>query len=91
MCGANNVPILECEQRHITGGSALDPMLVADTDTATLAWLEAALEHAYSHGQQLALAYLEAVIEDVVFAEEMAARSTSFVDTAATPASLVTS
>ena len=72
MCGANNVPILKHEQCHITGGSALDPMLVADTETATLAWLEAALEHAYSHGQHLALAYLEAVIEDVVFAEEMA-------------------
>ncbi len=72
MCGANNIPILKYEQRHITGGSALDPMLVADTETATVAWLEAALEHAYSHGQHLALAYLEAVIEDVVFAEEMA-------------------
>jgi hypothetical protein len=90
MCGANNVPILKCEQRQITGGSALEPMLVADTDTATLAWLEAALEHAYSHGQHLALAYLEAVMEDVVFAEEMAARKTYFVDTAAAPASLVT-
>jgi hypothetical protein len=69
----------------------MEPMLVADTETATLAWLEAALEHAYSHGQRLALAYLEAVIEDVVFAEEMAARKTAFVDTAATPALLVTS
>lgn len=74
MSGANNVPILECEQRQITGGSRLDPMLVADTENATLAWLEAALEHAYSHGQHSALAYLEAVIEDVVFEEEMAAR-----------------
>ncbi len=74
MCGANNVTILECEQRHLTGGSRLDPMLVADTENATLAWLEAALEHAYSQGQHSALAYLEAVIEDVVFEEEMAAR-----------------
>ena len=73
MCGADDVFILKCRQRHIAGGSALDPMLVADTDTATLAWLEAALEHAYSHGQHLALAYLEAVMEDVVFAEEMMA------------------
>jgi hypothetical protein len=74
MCGANNVPILKCEQRHTTGGSRLDPMLVTDTENATLAWLEAALEHAYSHGQHSALAYLEAVIEDVVLEEEMAAR-----------------
>ena len=73
MCSANNVPILECEHRHFTGGSALDPMLVADTENATLAWLEAALEHAHSHGQHFALAYLEAVMEDVVFAEEMMA------------------
>jgi hypothetical protein len=54
-------------------------MLVADTENATLAWLEAALEHAYFHGQHLALAYLEAVIEDVVFEEEMAARAATFV------------
>ncbi len=79
MCGANTVPILESEQRHLTGGSRLDPMLVADTKNATLAWLEAALEHAYSHGQQLALAYLEAVMEDVVLEEEMAARAATFV------------
>jgi len=54
-------------------------MLAADTEYATLAWLEAALEHAYSHGQHLALAYLEAIMEDVVFEEEVAARKTSFV------------
>jgi hypothetical protein len=77
MCGANNVPILGCEQRHTTGRSALDPMLIAETENATLAWLEAALEHAYSHGQRFALAYLEAVMEDVVFEEEMAARTAS--------------
>ncbi len=69
----------------------MDSMLGADTEKATLAWLGGAMEHAYSHGEQLALAYLEAVMEDVVFAEEMAARRTSCVDSAATPASLVTS
>ena len=79
MCGANNVPILECEQRRIRGGSTLDPVLVADTREVTLAWLEEALEHAYSHGQHLALAYLEAVIEDVVFEEEITARTASVV------------
>ncbi len=74
MCGANNVPILECEQHHLTGGSRLDSMLGADTDTATLAWLVSALEQARREGQWKAVAYLEAVIEDVVFEEEMAAR-----------------
>ena len=36
-------------------------------------WLEEALEHAYAHGQMKSLAYLEAVMEDVVFVMEMAA------------------
>ncbi len=57
----------------------MDSMSGARTEEATLAWLGGALEHAYSHGQQLALAYLEAVMEDVMFAEEMAARDASFV------------
>ena len=78
MSGANNGPILGCEQRHTTGRSALDPMLVAETETATLAWLEEALEHAYSQGQRFALAYLEAVMEDVVFEEEMTTRASIF-------------
>lgn len=74
MCGANNVPILGCGQHRSTGGNTLEPTLVADTENATLAWLEAALEHAYSHGQRFALAYLEAVMEDVVFEMESASR-----------------
>jgi hypothetical protein len=45
-----------------------------DHEDATLACLDGALEHAYSHGQSKALAYLEAVMEDVVFEEEMAGR-----------------
>ncbi|HEV2093351.1 MAG TPA: hypothetical protein VGR18_09335 [Rubrobacter sp.] len=57
----------------------MDSMLGAHTEAATLAWLEEALEHAYSHGQHIALAYLEAVMEDVVFEEEMAARTASVV------------
>jgi hypothetical protein len=44
-----------------------------DNDSVALAWLEAALEHAYSHGQIKALAYLEALMEDVVFVIEIAA------------------
>jgi hypothetical protein len=39
----------------------------------SLAWLEEALEHAYAHGQMKTLAYLEWVMEDVVFVMEMAA------------------
>ena len=39
----------------------------------SLAWLEGALEHAYANGQMQALAYLEWVMEDVVFEMEMAA------------------
>ena len=77
MCSPNSVPILGCEQRHLRGGSTLDPMLVADTKEVTLAWLKAALEHAYSHGHHLALTYLEAVMEDVVFEEEITARTAS--------------
>ena len=41
-------------------------------ESVSLGWLEKALEHAYAHGQVKALAYLEAVMEDVVFVMEMA-------------------
>ncbi len=53
--------------------------LTRDDENATLAWLEHALEYAYSHGQRFALAYLEAIMEDVVFEEEMTARTASVV------------
>ena len=43
-------------------------------ESVSLAWLEDALEHAFAHGQMQTLAYLEAVMEDVVFEMEMAAR-----------------
>ncbi len=74
MCGANTVPILECEQRRILGGSMLDSMLRTDTDTATLEWLASALEQARAQGQWKAVGYLEAVADDVEFETEMAAR-----------------
>ena len=48
-------------------------------ESVALAWLEAALEHAYAHGQMQTLAYLEALMEDVVFVMEMAARKRSTV------------
>ena len=74
MCGASNVPILRWEQRHIREGSTLDSTLGADTGTATLDWLASALEQARAQGQWKAVGYLEAVLDDVVFEMEMAAR-----------------
>jgi hypothetical protein len=52
----------------------LDSALVMDTETATLAWLMNALEHARAGGQTKLVVYLEAVVEDVVFEMEAAAR-----------------
>lgn len=74
MCGANSVPTLGCEQRRITGGSTLESMLGAHTDTATLDWLASALEQARARGQWKAVGYLEAVLDDVVFEMKSASR-----------------
>ena len=62
--------------RRCFGREAMHLTFTQDHEDATLAWLDGALEHAYSHGQSKALAYLEAVMEDVVFEEEIAARKT---------------
>ncbi len=48
--------------------------MVVDTDTATLAWLVSALEHARQRGQTKVEEYLEEVADDVVFEVEAAAR-----------------
>ena len=48
----------------------MDSALVVDTETATLAWLVSALEHARARGQTKLVDYLEAVVEDVVFEME---------------------
>ena len=53
------------------GREVMHQMLTPDDENATLAWLEDAIEHAHEHGQMKALAYLEAVMEDVVFVMEM--------------------
>jgi hypothetical protein len=75
MCGAKSVPILECEQRRFTRGSTLDQTLGTDAGTeATLDWLASALEQARARGQWKAVGYLEAVLDDVEFEMEMAAR-----------------
>jgi hypothetical protein len=52
----------------------LDLAASLGNESVSMAWLEAALEHAYMRGQVKTLAYLEAVMEDVVFMMEMAAR-----------------
>ena len=52
-------------------------MLTPDDENATLAWLEDALGQAYAYSQMTTLAYLEAVMEDVVFEMEMTARKAS--------------
>ena len=50
-----------------------DLAVSVSNESISLAWLEEALEHAYTHGQMKTLAYLEALIEDAVFVMEMAA------------------
>ncbi len=43
-------------------------------ESVSMAWLEDAIEHTHAHGQMKAQAYLEAVMEDVVFVMEMVRR-----------------
>ena len=52
----------------------MDLVASVGNESVSVAWLEGALEHAYAHGQMKTLAYLEAVMEDVVFVMEMAER-----------------
>jgi hypothetical protein len=56
-----------------------DAMTGVDIETATLAWLVSALEHARSRGQTKVVAHLEEVADEVVFEVEMVARRTSIV------------
>jgi hypothetical protein len=57
----------------------LDSAVRAGNESVAIAWLEEALKHAYAHGQMKTLAYVEAVMEDVVFVMEMAERESSTV------------
>jgi hypothetical protein len=50
-----------------------DSMTGVDAETATLAWLVSALEHARTRGQMKLVTYLEEVADDVVFEVEAAA------------------
>lgn len=52
----------------------LDVPMGVDTETATLGWMEDALEHARSRGQSKTVGYLEAVAEDMAFEMEMVTR-----------------
>jgi ribosomal protein L18 len=66
--------LIGVRSRRCFGREAMHRTFTHEYEKATLAWLDGALEHAYSHGQSKALAYLEAVMEDVVFEQEMAVR-----------------
>ncbi len=68
MCPAT-VPLEEINR----GRCQLDLAGSGGNESVALAWLGEALEHAYTHGQLRALAYLEALMEDVVFVMKMAA------------------
>ena len=49
---------------------------MADVDNeGCVAWLGGALEHAYAHGHMKLLAYLEAVMDEVLFGEEFSVPS----------------
>jgi len=48
----------------------LDLLLSTDNEVG-LGWLEGALEHAYARGQTQLLAYLEGVMEEVLFEMEL--------------------
>jgi hypothetical protein len=54
------------------------PLLLVSTDNdAVLTWLESAMRHAFTQGRPELWAYLEAIMEDVMFVMEMAATRTA--------------
>ena len=61
------------------GREAMHETLTTGDEKATLVWLEDALVYASAHGEMNFLAYLEAIIEDVVFVMEMTDRRASLV------------
>jgi hypothetical protein len=59
----------------------LNSTLGEDSETATLAWLVEALEHARARGQTKLVGYLEEVADDVVvFEVEAAARRRGYIE-----------
>jgi hypothetical protein len=48
-------------------------LMVSVDNEAGLAWLESALEHAFTRGQMVLVAYLEEVMDEVLFEMELGA------------------
>jgi len=71
--------LTEVRSHRCFGREAMHEMLTPGDEKATLAWLEGALGYASAHGEMKILAYLEALIEDVVFVMEMTNRRASLV------------
>jgi hypothetical protein len=71
--------LIEVLSHRCFGREAMHETLTAVDEKATLAWLEGALGYASAHGEMKILAYLEALIEDVVFVMEMTDRRASLV------------
>ncbi len=71
--------LIRARSHRCFGREGMHQMLTPDDENATLAWLEDALGQAYAHGQMTTLAYLKAVMEDVVFVMEMTVRKASLV------------
>ena len=61
------------------GREAMHKTWTPGDEKATMAWLEDALGYASAHGEMKILAFLEALMEDVVFVMEMTDRRASLV------------
>ena len=61
------------------GREAMHKTWTPGDEKATMAWLEDALGYASAHGEMKILAFLEALMEDVVFVMEMTDRRASHV------------
>jgi hypothetical protein len=61
------------------GREAMHKTWTPGDEKATMAWLEDALRYASAHGEMKILAFLEALMEDVVFVMEMTDRRASLV------------
>ncbi len=46
-------------------------LMVSADNEVSLAWLEGALEHAFARGQMVLVAYLEEVMDEVLFELEL--------------------
>jgi hypothetical protein len=78
-CPSDIAGLTEVRSHRCFGREAMHETLTAVDEKATLTWLEGALGYASAHGEMKILAYLEALIEDVVFVMEMTDRRASLV------------